>query len=44
MNEHGLRFEKETRQIIGCAMAMLNTLEHGLLEKLYENALRIIER
>ena len=38
-DKHGLRFEKETRQIIGCAMEVLNTLGHGLLEKPYENAL-----
>lgn len=30
---------EETRQIIGCAMEVLNTLGHGLLEKPYENAL-----
>lgn len=26
------------RQITGCAMEALNALEHGLLEKPYENA------
>ncbi len=31
--------EAETREIIGCAMEVLNTLGHGLLEKPYENAL-----
>lgn len=31
--------EEETRQIIGCAMEVLNGLGHGLLEKPYENAL-----
>jgi GxxExxY protein len=36
---HGLLMEDETRQIIGCAMEVLNTLGHGLLEKSYENAL-----
>ena len=36
---HGLKYEKETQQIIGCAMQVLNTLGHGLLEKPYENAL-----
>ena len=36
-DEYGLRFEKETRQIIGYAMEVLNTLGHGLLEKQYEN-------
>ncbi len=28
-----------TREIIGCAMEVLNTLGHGLLEKPYKNAL-----
>ena len=36
---HGLLNEDETRQIIGCAMEVLNGLGHGLLEKPYENAL-----
>jgi len=36
---HGLVHENETRRIIGCAMEVLNTLGHGLLEKPYENAL-----
>ena len=36
---HGLLNEDETRQIIGCAMEVLNVLGHGLLEKPYENAL-----
>ena len=31
--------EKETREIIGAAMEVLNTLGHGLHEKPYENAL-----
>ena len=35
----GLLLENETRQIIGCAMEVLNALGHGLLEKPYENAL-----
>ena len=38
-DKHRLRFENETRRIIGCAMEVLNTLGHGLLEKPYENAL-----
>ena len=38
-DKHGLIFEYETHQIIGCAMEVLNTLGHGLLEKPYENAL-----
>ena len=32
-------FKEETHRIIGCAMEVLNTLGHGLLEKPYENAL-----
>jgi GxxExxY protein len=32
-------FTEQTRLIIGCAMEVLNTLGHGLLEKPYENAL-----
>lgn len=39
MDSHGLINEDETRQIIGCAMEVLNGLGHGLLEKPYENAL-----
>ncbi|MFH0909408.1 MAG: GxxExxY protein [bacterium] len=38
-NRHGLLFESETREVIGCAMEVLNELGHGLLEKPYENAL-----
>jgi len=38
-DKHGLLNEDETRQIIGCAMEVLNGLGHGLLEKPYENAL-----
>ena len=38
-DQHGLKREEETRRIIGCAMEVLNTLGHGLLEKPYENAL-----
>lgn len=38
-NRHRLVEEDETRRIIGCAMEVLNTLGHGLLEKPYENAL-----
>lgn len=30
---------EKTHQILGCAMQVLNTLGHGLLEKPYENAL-----
>ena len=36
---HGLRDEEETKQIIGCAMEVLNQLGHGLLERPYESAL-----
>ena len=39
MQNSKLKYEKETRQIIGCAMEVLNNLGHGLLEKPYENAL-----
>jgi GxxExxY protein len=41
MDTDGHRFlsKEETHQIIGCAMEVLNTLGHGLLEKPYENAL-----
>ena len=38
-NGHELEVEDSTREIIGCAMEVLNTLGHGLLEKVYENAL-----
>ena len=38
-DEHGLRFEQETGEIISCAFEVLNTLGHGLLEKPYENSL-----
>lgn len=41
IDERKLLFRDETRQIIGCAMEVLNTLGHGLLEKPYENALVI---
>lgn len=38
-NEHELIFKEEVYQIVGCAMEVLNTLGHGLVEKCYENAL-----
>jgi GxxExxY protein len=38
-DEHRFLFKEETHRIIGCAMEVLNTLGHGLLEKAYENAL-----
>src|SRR5215471_6614678 len=34
-----LLFRTEVFQIVGCAIEVLNTLGHGLLEKSYENAL-----
>ncbi len=36
-----MEYEKESRQIIGSAMEVLNTLGAGLLEKPYENALAV---
>jgi len=36
---HELLLKDEVYQINGCAMDVLNTLGHGLLEKPYENAL-----
>ena len=36
---HGWVGEDQTREIIGCAMEVLNVLGHGFLEKVYENAL-----
>jgi len=38
-NQHELLLKDEVFQIVGCAMEVLNTLGHGLLEKPYENAL-----
>jgi hypothetical protein len=32
-------FRDEVFQIVGCAIEVLNTLGHGLIEKPYENAL-----
>jgi GxxExxY protein len=34
-----LLFKREVFQVIGCAIEVLNTLGHGLVEKPYENAL-----
>lgn len=34
-----MELRKETEAIIGCAIEVINTLGHGLLEKPYENAL-----
>jgi GxxExxY protein len=36
-----LLYKEEVFQIVGCAMEVLNTLGHGLLEKPYENALAV---
>lgn len=36
-----LLYQGETQQIIGCAMEVLNTLGHGLIEKPYERALAV---
>ena len=38
-NEEKLLFKDEVFQIIGCAIEVLNTLGHGIVEKPYENAL-----
>src|SRR5436190_13423193 len=38
-NEERLLFKGEIFQIIGCAIEVLNTLGHGIVEKPYENAL-----
>jgi GxxExxY protein len=40
-NRHELLLKDEVFQIVGCAMEVLNTLGHGLLEKPYENALAV---
>jgi GxxExxY protein len=37
--EGNLLFKQEVFRIGGCAIEVLNTLRHGLLEKPYENAL-----
>jgi len=38
-NKHELLMKDEVYQVVGCAMEVINTLGHGLLEKPYENAL-----
>ena len=38
-NGHKLWLKEDVFLIVGCAMEVLNTLGHGLLEKPYENAL-----
>jgi GxxExxY protein len=37
-NEPKLFFKEEVFQIVGCAIEVLNTLGHGIVEKPYENA------
>jgi GxxExxY protein len=38
-NDEKLLAKEEVFQIVGCAIEVLNTLGHGLVEKPYENAL-----
>ena len=38
-NEERLLYKNEVFQIVGCAIEVLNTLGHGLVEKPYEKAL-----
>jgi GxxExxY protein len=38
-NHDRLLLKQEVFQIVGCAIEVLNTLGHGILEKPYENAL-----
>jgi hypothetical protein len=38
-NDEALLLKEEVYQIVGCAIEVLNTLGHGLVEKPYENAL-----
>jgi GxxExxY protein len=38
-NKGELLLKEEVFQIVGCAIEVLNTLGHGLLEKSYENSL-----
>ena len=40
-NEHKFLLKKEVFLVVDCAMEVLNTLGHGLLEKPYENALAV---
>jgi GxxExxY protein len=40
-NSEKLPLKEEVFQIVGCAIEVLNTLGHGLVEKPYENALVI---
>ena len=39
VNEDKLLHKDEVFQIVGCAIEVLNTLGHGLLDKPYENSL-----
>ena len=41
MNDEALLSKEEVFQIVGCAIEVLNTLGHGLVEKPYENALMV---
>jgi GxxExxY protein len=38
-NDGKLPYKDEVFQIVGCAIEVLNTLGHGIVEKPYENAL-----
>jgi GxxExxY protein len=38
-NDHKLLFKEEVFRVVGCAIEVLNTLGHGVVEKPYENAL-----
>jgi hypothetical protein len=38
-NSEKLLLKEEALQVVGCAIDVLNTLGHGLVEKPYENAL-----
>ena len=40
-NSEKLLLKDEVFQVVGCAIEVLNTIEHGLVEKPYENALVI---
>jgi GxxExxY protein len=40
-NTEKLLLKEEAFQVVGCAIEILNTLGHGLVEKSYENALVI---
>ena len=40
-NSGELLAKEEVFEIVGCAIEVLNTLGHGLIEKPYENALAI---